>query len=296
VLQETGVLTPGEHTAQIAVDGGVNVRTLRLTLADGTPLQPTFTEGQLLKRGSSVTVRFTVPGTEEQEVHLASWINDAPRPPQGRQRYAREVEYVDRFLGEAIAELEARGLWDEALVIFTADHGEGLGNHGHFDHVVNLYDELVRVPLAIKLPRGDRRLPELQRAAEGLVRHIDLVPTVLDRLGLPPLPGAMGESLLSAADTERRLIAETHRPDAPRTLFALRDRRHKLIFDPAGDRFELYDTELDPGELSDQFFRDGDQFEAWQAELREIAAQPLTGTERTPEQMESLKALGYLDQ
>ena len=164
-----------------------------------------------------------------------------------------------------------------------------------------LYDELLHVPLLVKPPAGSPHAAAAAAAADAPVRLIDVVPTLLEGLELPPLPDAQGRSLLGGAPGEP-LLAETHAPAAPRTLFCLRDARHKLVFAPeardgAPERFELYDLQADPGELDDLFAERGEEFAAWQAELRrvaELSAQRGTATPTVNERAAArLKALGY---
>ena len=99
-----------------------------------------------------------------------------------RERYALEVEFVDRRIGELMAELDRRGVLDNALVIFTSDHGEAFEEHNHVGHISQLYDELIRVPLIVSHPG---RLPE-GLVIDDTVGLIDLFPTVAELLDLTP--------------------------------------------------------------------------------------------------------------
>jgi arylsulfatase A-like enzyme len=86
------------------------------------------------------------------------------------------------------------GLLDTTLLVVTADHGEGTGEHGLWGHGWSVYEEEVRVPLVMRLPA---LLPAGARIAEP-AEHVDVVPTLLEALGRPPLPGLDGVSLLGA--------------------------------------------------------------------------------------------------
>jgi len=109
----------------------------------------------------------------------------------------------------------------------------------------------------------------LQKVQLGIVRHVDLVPTILDIVGGPQLPGAQGVSLLS---TDQRIVeAETHPPEAATSLFAMRDTRYKLVFAPAEDRFEMFDMHSDTLELENVFPLQGQFRSNWQTELRKLA-------------------------
>lgn len=95
-----------------------------------------------------------------------------------RAVYRAEVGFMDRELGRLVAELERRGLWDDALAVVVADHGELLGEGGYLTHSLRLDPELVEVPLLVKAP-GQRR----GRRVAGVVSVADLFPTLLAAAG-----------------------------------------------------------------------------------------------------------------
>jgi hypothetical protein len=88
-------------------------------------------------------------------------------------------------------------------------------------------------------------------------------------------------------------MAETHPPEAPRALFALRDDDYKLVFDPGADSFEMFQLGPDPLELDDVFRHQGHLRETWELLLRRLASEvePLAG--RSAELQQRLSALGY---
>jgi arylsulfatase A-like enzyme len=215
-----------------------------------------------------------------------------------RKRYALEVAHVDRYVGELLAELERQGLYHQSLIVFTSDHGEGLGEHHEIGHVQNLSDGLLRVPLIVKLPDGDPRVAALRSVAPSLVSQIDLVPTLLEVAGLPPLPGQRGVSLLQRA--ERLHVAQTSRPEAAKNQLAFRDEAFKMVFLPDEERFELYDVAQDPGELTDVFATRSAERPDWPARLRAAYAasqaarsEPRAEGEPDPARDDMLRALGY---
>jgi arylsulfatase A-like enzyme len=111
-------------------------------------------------------------------------------PPGIWGDYLGEVMAVDRAIGEILAALPNGGR--DAWVIVTADHGEGLGEHGEASHGLLLYDTTLRVPLVIRAPAGTTQPPD---AADG-ARLVDLAPTVRGIAGLP-VAGTDGRSLLT---------------------------------------------------------------------------------------------------
>jgi arylsulfatase A-like enzyme/Flp pilus assembly protein TadD len=178
----------------------------------------------------------------------------APYTPPARHAqadpYDGEVAYADELVGRFLDHLDALGLYDRATIILLSDHGEGLGDHGEQGHGVFLYDEIVRVPLIVKLPGGaaaGRRVPDP-------VQHIDLLPTVLDLAGLPRLADVRGRSLApllrpdAGTIPEQGVYAESLYPRFHfgwSELYSLTDERYRYIRAP---REELYDLRTDPGE------------------------------------------------
>ena len=101
---------------------------------------------------------------------------------------------MDEAFGALLDRLRAHGLDRSTLVVFIADHGEEFHEHGGFDHGRTLYQELVRVPLLMRLPDGAGA-----RRVRGLARQIDVLPTILALLGRQPPPDLPGRTLLDGA-------------------------------------------------------------------------------------------------
>jgi arylsulfatase A-like enzyme len=155
---------------------------------------------------------------------------------------------------------------------------------------------MLHVPLIIKPPASSERRPELEAASDELVSLNDLVPTILDMVGLPEMPGQRGRSLFDGGS--QVLIAQTHKPEATRNLVCLRDERFKMIYDVDLDEFELYDLEQDPGELVDVFDTRAGERAEWPDQLRWIGERAkldhaLDIEDLDPETLERLKGLGY---
>ena len=158
-------------------------------------------------------------------------------------RYDAEIRFADEAMGMLIERLKKRGLWDNAFVVFTSDHGESLGEHDiFFEHRYQLWEETVRVPLAIRLPRSDaasRPTTAKTRRIGSLASTLDLAPTVLDYLKIKADVQFDGQSLLpamaGARDWDRTLWIEyptsmdiPNPPSSP-DVFAVRTATHKLI-------------------------------------------------------------------
>lgn len=153
------------------------------------------------RRGSEVTSRALAWLQRPGQGPFFLWLelNDPHAPYQPPPGYARagsayngEIKYADAQLGRLFAALRARKLYDGALIVVAADHGEALGEHGEEAHGIFLYDSTIHVPLLLKLPQNR------PATAVAHVRLVDVAPTVLEVAGLPVPPQMQGQSLLRA--------------------------------------------------------------------------------------------------
>jgi arylsulfatase A-like enzyme len=110
-----------------------------------------------------------------------------------RRTYAGTVTLVDRWLGELFDSLRASGRYEDTLVVFTSDQGEPLGEHGFVRRFRPwLYEELIHTPLIVRMPKGEQGGSRRQ----AIVQTVDLLPTILSALGLPPNDNVHGHDLL----------------------------------------------------------------------------------------------------
>ncbi len=222
-----------------------------------------------------------------------------------RSLYDSEVARTDYCFGKVVSYLKAQGLYDDTMIIFTADHGEEFREHGGFQHGHTLYQEIVRLPWIVKPPKG--------LGSPGIVRdriqQIDLVPTILELLGKPQatdLPGTSFAPVFSGGTHDTGTVFAETELDS-RLVSAVYD-RWKLIMtvpaNPAASRLELYDLDSDAGELRDEsdahpmvrdFLRQ--ELRRWEAEV--AAHRQLSTADATrilsDQDVEALKALGYVD-
>ncbi|TMR24911.1 DUF4976 domain-containing protein [Nonomuraea turkmeniaca] len=174
-----------------------------------------------------------------------------------RAAYWAMIDMLDRQIGRILDALERTGQREDTIVIFHADHGEMLGDHGIYLKGAYFYDPAVRVPLILNWPR---RLASGRRVS-GLVELVDVAPTVLEAVGADLEPGIQGRSLMPLIDGR---VAE-HRDDVYCEFYnaggphrgqgtyatMVRSERHKIVvYHGSGDgvRGELYDLDDDPGE------------------------------------------------
>lgn len=176
--------------------------------------------------------------------------------------YDGEVAFTDSELARLLRSLDAEGIADRTLVVVTADHGEGLMQHGLMRHGVQLYEEAVRVPLVFRWPGvipAGLRIP-------GPVEMVDVAPTILRLLGFDPPPVMEGRSLAPALRGERRgagydahrmVFLQRRKYDVPYVSnfhvvgkeFGVRAGRWKYIEAREEGRRELYDLQTDAGEM-----------------------------------------------
>jgi tetratricopeptide (TPR) repeat protein len=163
--------------------------------------------------------------------------------------YLAEVAFADRALGRLIDALRTSGRLDRTIVVVTADHGEGRGEHGEQSHGMLLHDATQHVPLVVRVPGAK------PSRCDALVRLCDLAPTLLDLLGVAAPPGLDGRSLAAAIrgneldddDAYLETISTQLSFDlAP--LFGIRTKEWKLVL---GARPHLWRLADDPGELKD---------------------------------------------
>jgi choline-sulfatase len=186
-------------------------------------------------------------------VHLYDPHDPYEPPPPFSQTYKDhlydgEIAYADSAVANFMAFLKNRGWYQNAMVIAVADHGEGLGQHGEDTHGIFLYDSTTHVPLIVKLPGGT----DSGSVVDAQVRTTDILPTVLDLLGIPAPAKLDGESLrpyFGGSDSnDRSAFGETDYPLrfgwAP--LRSVRTEGFEFIEAP---RPELYNLRKDPGQL-----------------------------------------------
>ncbi len=288
---QTLELAPGRRVFELGSERAFSVRHFGVKHGD-KELAATWEQGALREKARQARIVVENPGDGPALCEVRLWIADVPLAKARVARYALEVAYADRCVGELLEELRRSGLYERSLIVFTSDHGESLGEHDAWGHVERLTDDLLHVPLLVKLPAGDGRAEALRAAAAKVTPHADVVPTVLELLGLPPLPGARGVSLLVPHESVH--VAETHAPEAKKTQFALRDERFKLIYAVDDDAFQMYDLSADPGELTDVFATKAGERADWPERLRALARASGPVSEGLDEATRrELQALGY---
>src|ERR1700724_458435 len=212
--------------------------------------------------------------------------------------YDGEIAYADSALGNFLAYLKKQDWYDGALIVVVGDHGEGLGEHQEDTHGIFLYDSTTHVPLLTKLPENR----EAGKVVEAQVRTTDIMPTILQLLGLrvpEKLDGASLSPLFGHPEQSARAVfGQTDYPLrfgwAP--LRSVRKEGFKFIEAPNP---ELYDLRSDAAELHNKY-------EPWNADVQKLrktlaelnASSPASGKASAAAvpagTIDELHALGYL--
>ncbi len=255
--------------------------------------------------------------TAEQERHLAA-LNGLRR--EYSDLYDASVRLADARFGRVLAALKRRGLWDNTLLVLVSDHGEEMGEHGGWMHDQSLYEELIHVPLILRLPydaNAGRRVPEIVSLA-------DVGPTIGEYLQLAIGAGGIGTGRLALANGQAS-------PNSPKSVLdtlqfvamriermnyfhpvkmtrgdvnvAIRCGAWKGIWNAEWDSFELYNVALDPLERQDVQSEHREMVEAMRARARQIlegcaeGTGPQRGEARrlNADTLDNLRALGYVD-
>ena len=220
---------------------------------------------------------------------------DPPEPFRSQYglTYDGEVATADAIVGQFLDTLRTLGVYDRAIVIVTADHGEGLGEHGEQQHSIFLYREAIKVPLLLKLPGSSGA----GRRVAAPVQLSDILPTVTAALGLPTPKDVSGTSLFEAGATGaagRVIYGETLFPRLQlgwSDLHSALDARYHYIHGP---RPELYDMVADPREEHDLAKSDPGTVSRLARELLRFPTGSAKPTNVDQETMRRLSSLGYL--
>lgn len=207
--------------------------------------------------------------------------------------YDEEISFWDFELARIFKHLESDGAFEDTIVVLLADHGEAFLEHGALNHCHSLYENETRTPLVMWIPGV------AGRRVSTPVENLDVVPTVLDYLGVEA-PGLSGRSLRSLAEGRAPDVTPRYVHAVHHALRSIDDGRWKEIRDIVSGQRELYDLQADPGEASNLVDtadaslsgRMGQALSSW-VEAEE-GASSAENAARGGRVIENLKALGYL--
>jgi arylsulfatase A-like enzyme len=256
-------------------------------------------QGAVLPEGDIWELRDAGPSFSEQDLsHLVG-------------RYHEEIAFTDDHIGRVLDELRVQGLYDRTIILVVADHGEELMDHGWIGHTRTLYEELLHVPMILRV--GNAVQP---RRLEMPVSLLDVMPTLRALAGDRGEDRTQGISLVPylfgglEPDRQRSLFAEvsfrfSRPPDDTKTTFktSLLADGYKTIHDLPTDSWEIYDLAADPEEKNN-LAGSGHAAEAelrrrllaWETSRTSVAeGESSRSFEPSPQDIERLRALGYVE-
>ncbi len=196
-----------------------------------------------------------------------------PSPPvervdELRNLYSEGIQYLDEQLKTLLETLDGAGLYDDSVLVFTADHGEEFYEHSGWWHGTSLYQEQLHVPLLLKLPGNEQG----GAVRADPARSIDIGPSIVGAAGIAAPASFQGVDLIRQRVAEP-LIAEEDLEG--NRLFSIRDGDWKLIVaNPDNPRglapVELYDLASDPGEKTNLAARSPDKVAELEGKLRSM--------------------------
>jgi choline-sulfatase len=212
-----------------------------------------------------------------------TYIKHEEAPDYGDERrdlYDNEVHFTDRWVGDLVDWAQKQPWGKNLAIIITADHGEGMGERGHYRHAYELWESLVRVPLFVYVPGAKARRIELPRSA------IDLAPTFAELLGLPPDAEYRGKSLVPevfGAEAEARpVLADLPRCDLMDKRRALIDGDYKLVIWGDDRKFYLFNVVKDFREREDLSTKEPEKLAEMKALYAKVTAklvnEPVVGS------------------
>jgi arylsulfatase A-like enzyme len=245
---------------------------------------------------------FVHPYNGEAYARVANPNPDPALADKYRTTYDGAIRFLDGELAKFFQDLRAKGLYDDTMIVLTADHGEEFHEHGGWWHGTTLYDEQLAVPLIVKPPRGGAA----GVVNDAMVSSLDIAPTIIQSAGAAVPPTMVGKPLglgTGAPAPRDHSFAESELEG--NSLQAYRSGGMKVIHANPGNprglpEHQLFDVASDPGEQQDLISTRTDvankltaDMSAVQSHAESIAVES-TGTSIDAASEERLRALGYV--
>jgi len=201
-------------------------------------------------RGAPYTGRYmkNLTGTELGQ------LKSKRKPPSQRDQqriealYENEIEFNDHHFGRLVAHLKKLGIYEQTMIIISSDHGDEFWEHGSCGHGHSLHQELVSVPLVIRMPGAFPKGKRVTAGAEG----VDLLPTVQKLLNQPVATDNQGRDVRPLAWTKGRVYPSAIIASQGIGSYALQVGRAKVVM-RSESSIKVYDVLNDPAERTDQF-------------------------------------------
>jgi arylsulfatase A-like enzyme len=200
----------------------------------------------VLRRADPVVARAIAWLNKPGQMPIFLWVHLVDPAAASTGSYDSAIAATDAAAGKLIAALRAHKLYDDALVVVAADHGQSLGAHAEDTHGIFLYDETVHVPLLMKLPKG----PISSKHVPSRVGLIDVAPTILEVAAVPVPSQMQGQSLLriakSGSPPDQPVYARSDFPQRGFGWSSLESWRAGKYLYIRAPKAELYDLAADP--------------------------------------------------
>ena len=248
------------------------------------------------RRSDQVIARATAWLAKPGQTPVYLWVHLVDPAIASSPSYDGALAVTDAAVAKLIAALKAQKLYDDALIVVAADHGQSLGAHGEDTHGVFLYDETIHVPLVMKLPKA-----QMAKRVTSRVGLVDVAPTVLEVAGVPVPSQMQGQSLLRIAKAASAPDQPVYsRSDFPQRGFgwsALESWRAGKYLYIRSPKPELYDLSADPGAMKNLATSSKATLETIAAQLDSFDHHFTQGgktAELTSSEMQKLASLGYV--
>jgi arylsulfatase A-like enzyme len=207
-------------------------------------------------------------------------------------RYDSEIAYTDYHINRLLEGLKQRGFFNKTIIVVTADHGEEFGDHGGREHTITLYEEVIHIPLIIRVPGFGHQV------IREFVVESDIAPTITNLVGLSFPGGVHGTVMPFDKDgfkpRNRTVYSETRRKA---DLMSVIENRYKLIIDNENKTMELYNLREDPREKNNIVSKNQGKALELKNKLLDFYSKPTKHPKAivlTGKQIRALRALGYV--
>jgi arylsulfatase A-like enzyme len=207
-------------------------------------------------------------------------------------RYDSEIAYTDYHINRLLEGLKQRGFFNKTIIVVTADHGEEFGDHGGREHTITLYEEVIHIPLIIRVPGFGHQV------IREFVVESDIAPTITNLVGLS-FPGGVHGTVMPFDEggfkpRNRTVYSETRRKA---DLMSVIENRYKLIIDNENKTMELYNLREDPREKNNIVSKNQGKALELKNKLLDFYSKPTKHPKAivlTGKQIRALRALGYV--
>ncbi len=219
--------------------------------------------------------------------------------------YDGEIAYTDHHIGQLFDEIKRLGMWTSSTIVILSDHGEEFQDHGSMHHIRTLYEEVLKVPMMIKLQGG--RKPGQRPIISERVQTFDIGPTLLELSGVK-IPKTFEASslvpLLRRSGKDRPIFARTRRHESDQVTLIYQDHKMIVPFSKQSRKIELYDINLDPEEKNSVAEQNKGRVQKLGKMIRRLLRRDsrflklpgsIGGVKLSQKQIKHLKSLGYIE-